>query len=239
MKKRFLLLPLLMAAISNFAIADDAAIKQSLGKMGINDAEIQPSPLPGTKTVITTSSGILYISDDGKYLIQGPLYNISGAAPINETNKLLLGKLNAFSKDMIVYKAPDQKYVVTVFTDITCGYCKKLHKEMKDYNALGITIRYLAFPRQGLNSDTEKEMKDIWCAKEPAKAFDAAMQGDSVPSATCDMNLAQQFNLGVQFGVQGTPAMVLEDGTLLPGYQGPKELKKFLDAHQKATTMDQ
>lgn len=78
---------------------------------------------------------------------------------------------------MIVYKAPQEKHVITVFTDITCGYCHKLHEQMADYNALGITVRYLAFPRQGLDSDAEKEMKAIWCAKDKNKAFDDVMAG--------------------------------------------------------------
>lgn len=76
------------------------------------------------------------------------MYDVSGAQPVNVTNQLLLGKLNALSNEMIVYKAPKEQHVITVFTDITCGYCHKLHEQMSDYNALGITVRYLAFPRQ-------------------------------------------------------------------------------------------
>ncbi|MDC9435736.1 thioredoxin fold domain-containing protein, partial [Clostridioides difficile] len=81
---------------------------------------------------------------------------MGGEHPVNVTNKLLMSQLNALEKEMIVYKAPDEKHVITVFTDITCGYCHKLHEEMKDYNALGITVRYLAFPRQGLESQAEQ-----------------------------------------------------------------------------------
>ena len=92
---------------------------------------------------------------------------------------------------MIVYKAPQEKHVITVFTDITCGYCHKLHEQMADYNALGITVRYLAFPRQGLESDAEKEMKAIWCAKDKNKAFDDVMAGKSVAPASCDVDIAR------------------------------------------------
>ncbi len=81
---------------------------------------------------------------------------------------------------MIVYKAPQEKHVITVFTDITCGYCHKLHEQMSDYNALGITVRYLAFPRQGLQSEAEQNMKAIWCAKDRNKALDDAMSGKGV-----------------------------------------------------------
>ncbi|NDJ56474.1 bifunctional protein-disulfide isomerase/oxidoreductase DsbC [Enterobacteriaceae bacterium 4M9] len=234
MKKSFLLFSLLAAAFSGFAHADDAAIKQTLGKLGLTNAEIQDAPVAGMKTVIS-NSGVLYLSQDGKYLVQGPVYDVSGSQPVNITNKLLMGKLNALEKEMIVYKAAQEKHVITVFTDITCGYCHKLHEEMSDYNALGITVRYLAFPRQGVNSQAEKDMKSIWCAKDRNKAFDAAIKGSPVTAASCDLDIKKHYALGVQFGIQGTPAVLLTDGTLIPGYQGPKDMKAFLDEHQRQT----
>ncbi|WP_213715335.1 bifunctional protein-disulfide isomerase/oxidoreductase DsbC [Cedecea lapagei] len=232
MKKGFWLLSLLAASVSGIAHADDAAIKQSLAKLGVQGAEIQAAPVAGMKTVLT-DSGVLYVTEDGKHVIQGPLYDVSGAQPVNVTNQLLIGKLNALEKEMIIYKAPKEQHVITVFTDITCGYCHKLHEEMSDYNALGITVRYLAFPRQGLQSQAESDMKSIWCAKDRNKAFDTAMKGGDVAPASCDINLANHYNLGVQFGVQGTPAIVLSNGSMIPGYQGPKEMKQMLDAHKQ------
>ncbi|MBL1917286.1 bifunctional protein-disulfide isomerase/oxidoreductase DsbC, partial [Klebsiella pneumoniae] len=121
-------------------------------------------------------------------------------------------------------------------TDITCGYCHKLHEQMSDYNALGITVRYLAFPRQGLQSQAEQDMKAIWCAKDRNKALDDAMNGKGVQPASCSIDIAKHYTLGVQMGVNGTPAMVLSNGMVLPGYQGPKELKAFLDEHKKQTS---
>lgn len=234
MKKTFLLFSLLVSALSGVAHADDAAIKQSLQKLGIDEADIRPAPVAGLKTVLT-DSGVLYVSEDGRHVLQGSLYDISKAQPVNVTNKLLMEKLNGLQDQMIVFKAPEEKHVITVFTDITCGYCHKLHEEMKDYNALGITVRYLAFPRQGLQSKAAREMKSIWCAKDRAKAFDNAMKGGKVEPASCDIDMAGQYHLGVQFGINGTPAIILNDGTLIPGYQGPKEMKKMLDAHQQMT----
>ena len=232
MKKKFLLLSLLVTAMSGVAHADSATIKQSLEKLGIDNADVQNAPISGLKTVLT-DSGVLYVTDDGKYVLQGTLYDISKEQPVNVTNQLLMGKLNSLEKDMIIYKAPKEQHVITVFTDITCGYCHKLHEEMKDYNDLGITVRYLAFPRQGMQSKAAGDMKAIWCAKDRKKEFDSAMTGGKVAPASCDINIADQYNLGLQFGVKGTPAVVLEDGTIIPGYQGPKEMKEMLDSHQK------
>ncbi|MGV3344479.1 bifunctional protein-disulfide isomerase/oxidoreductase DsbC [Enterobacteriaceae bacterium LUAb1] len=228
MKTCLLLISLLMAAIIGFAHADDTAIQQSLQKMGLKNTEIQPSPLPGLKTVLS-DSGVLYVSDDGKHFIQGPLYDVSGAHVVNVSNQLLIRKVDALKDDMIIYKAPKERYVITVFTDTTCGYCHKLHEQLNAYNAEGITVRYLAFPREGIHGKVEKEMKAIWCAADRNKAFDAAEKGNKPELADCNIDLTQQYKLGVLFGIQGTPAILLPNGMMIPGYQGPKEMKMLLD----------
>ena len=115
---------------------------------------------------------------------------------------------------MLVYKAKNQKHVITVFTDITCGYCRKLHSEMKELNDDGITVRYLAFPRQGVPSPMPDNMRSVWCAADPLKAMTDAQNGKSVPVAKCDADIAGQYHLGGVLGVNGTPAIVLENGTL-------------------------
>lgn len=230
MKKGLMLLSLLVASVTGAAHADDAAIQKALGSLGIKQADVQPSPVAGLKTVLT-EGGTLYVTEDGKHVLQGPLYDVSGGEPVNVTNQLLMTRLEALKDQMIVYKAPKEKHVITVFTDITCGYCHKLHEQMKEYNDLGITVRYLAFPRQGLESQAEKVMRSIWCTADRAKAFDAAMKGDAVSPATCKTDISQHYALGVQFGINGTPAIVLKNGMVVPGYQGPKEMAAMLDAH--------
>ncbi|PVZ83032.1 bifunctional protein-disulfide isomerase/oxidoreductase DsbC [Serratia sp. S1B] len=230
MKKSLLLLSLLTASVTGVAHADDAAIHKALSSLGIKQADVQSSPIAGVKTVLT-ESGALYVTEDGKYILQGPLYDVSGKEPVNVTNQLLMTQLTALEDQMIVFKAAKEKHVITVFTDITCGYCHKLHEQMKEYNDLGITVRYLAFPRQGLNSQAEKDMQSIWCTADKNKAFDAAIKGDPISPATCKIDIAKHYQLGVQFGIQGTPAIILQNGVMIPGYQGPKEMAAMLDAH--------
>lgn len=232
MKKHFVMMALLAGAFSGLVHADDSAIQQSLNKLGLQQAEIQPSPLPGFKTVMT-ESGVLYVTDDGRHMIQGPLYDVSGAQPVNVTNQLLNKKVDALAPQMIVYKAPKEQHVITVFTDITCGYCRKLHAQMADYNALGITVRYLAFPREGLHGQIESAMKSIWCSADRNKAFDEAMKGNTPAAASCDINLDQHYKLGILFGIQGTPAILTDSGMMIPGYQGPQELKQVLDGQKR------
>lgn len=235
MNKHFAMLALLAGTFSGLAQADDAAIQQSLKKIGIQQAEIQPAPVAGFKTVLT-ESGVLYVTDDGKHMVQGPLYDVSGAQPVNVTNKLLDKKVEALVPQMIIYKAPKEQHVVTIFTDITCGYCRKLHEQMADYNALGITVRYLAFPREGVQGQVETAMKAIWCSADRNKAFDEAMKGDSPKMSapdSCNIDIEQHYKLGILFGIQGTPAILTESGMMIPGYQGPKELKQVLDSQKR------
>lgn len=231
---------LIFVMTSHFALAGNKlappitvankTIVQTLGKMNIQVSDIEPSPLPGIKSVLT-DSGVFYVSEDGKYLFQGPLFDIGGKKLINVSNLTLNKQLDALIPQMIVYKAPKQRHVVTVFTDISCGYCQKLHKEIKRYNDKGITIRYLAYPRSGLNSEVAANMRSVWCAKDPAAAMNQAMENKAVKPANCPIDLGKHLTLGTQYGVQGTPALLLEDGTMLSGYQSAESLSNLLNKY--------
>lgn len=230
MKKGLLSFTMLAIVLSGAAHADESAIRQALARQGIKNADISASPIAGVSTVLI-NSGVIYMTDDGQYIIEGPMYDVSGKRAVNISNTVLLNKLDVLEPEMIIYKAPEERYVVTVFTDITCGYCRKLHEEIGDYNALGITVRYLAFPRQGIASQTARQLRSIWCAADRNKAFNDAIAGGDIPQASCNIDISKHYNFGVQLGINGTPAMILSDGMVLPGYRPPKELKALLDAH--------
>ncbi|CDL83663.1 bifunctional protein-disulfide isomerase/oxidoreductase DsbC [Xenorhabdus szentirmaii] len=231
MKKIALCLSLLLTAFASNTFADDSQINKSLSKIGLKAESITPSQISGLSAVLT-EHGIIYMSDDGKYLLQGALFDISGKALKNVSNQILVKKLDALKGSMIIYKAPKEKHIVTVFTDITCGYCRKLHENVQEYNDLGITVRYLAFPRHGLQHQSAKDMQSIWCSATPNKSLNLAFKGEKVsPIKECKIDIAKQYQLGLQFGVQGTPAIVLEDGTVLGGYLPPADLLTMLEKH--------
>ncbi|MBV1843486.1 bifunctional protein-disulfide isomerase/oxidoreductase DsbC [Photobacterium ganghwense] len=224
-----------MTAFAASAKPDEAAITSKLSGLGLVPVTISASPLPALNEVVT-ERGIVYVSDDGKYFLAGHLYQNDGAEPVNLTEqkmaKLNKDKLKGMEDEMIVYPAKNEKYVVTVFTDTTCGYCRKLHSEMQAYNDAGITIRYLAFPRGGERSRNFGEMSAIWGASDPAKAMNDAKNGTFNPNdgKKRDDLVRKHYELGVAMGVSGTPAMILEDGTMLPGYQPAPMLRKLLDS---------
>ncbi|MBD2812225.1 bifunctional protein-disulfide isomerase/oxidoreductase DsbC [Xenorhabdus sp. Vera] len=231
MNKIAFCLSLLLTAFATNAFADESAINKSLSKMGLKAESITPSQLSDISTILT-EHGIIYMSNDGKYLLQGPLYDISGNTPKNVSNQILVKKLDALKNQMIIYKAPKEKHVVTVFTDITCGYCRKLHENMQEYNDMGITVRYLAYPRHGLQHQSAKDMQSIWCSATPNKSLNAVFKGEKVsPIKECKIDIAKQYQLGLQFGVQGTPAIVLNDGSVIGGYLPSKDLLAMLEKH--------
>jgi thiol:disulfide interchange protein DsbC len=221
----------LVSVVSTSVDPIEDKITAEFKTIGLEVSEISESPITGLYEVIT-NRGVLYSTADGKYLVQGTLLDLKKKENLTE---LAMGKvrkagIKQFEDSMIVYPAKNEKYKVTIFTDITCGYCRKLHRELDDYLAAGITIQYLAFPRAGLQGKGYQDLKNIWCAADNAQALTDAKAGSDVASvADCDMPVKEQFELGKSLGITGTPAIILEDGSLIPGYQPAADLKNALD----------
>ncbi|WP_199609459.1 bifunctional protein-disulfide isomerase/oxidoreductase DsbC [Flocculibacter collagenilyticus] len=231
--KLFGLLSLVYAS-STFAVEveKDGAIKQQFLKLGLNVKAISPSPIKGLMQVVT-DRGIFYSSQNGKYLVHGKMFDLdNGVANLTEQAMagIRLDQIKETAGTTIDFKAKDEKYQITIFTDITCGYCRKLHNQMSAYNDLGISVRYLAFPRGGLNSPSFEDLESVWCADDKQKAMTDAKAGNSVQRAKCSSPVAAHYDLGAQFGVTGTPAIVLSDGNMIPGYQPPERLIEVLKA---------
>jgi len=189
------------------------------------------APFPGFREVVV-SGQVLYVSDDGRYVMQSQPYDIQAKALVNSEGLLayrrgLLDKAN--HGDRIVFAAPNAKHTISVFTDIECGYCRKLHQDIAELNRNGITVEYLAFPRMGLGSKDYTDMISVWCASDRKKALTDAKQGKAVAAKNCTNPVAMQYALGQQLGVNGTPAIFAADGTQLGGYLPPAQLRAALD----------
>ncbi|MBN6068051.1 bifunctional protein-disulfide isomerase/oxidoreductase DsbC [Aggregatibacter actinomycetemcomitans] len=226
MKKIITTLSLL--AISMSVTANDVALKSKLEKLGVKDIDIQTSPIKGLKTVVS-DQGIFYASEDGEYLLQGKIYKLTDKGISNVTNKVLLDKLNALKNEMIVYPAKNEKHVITVFMDITCHYCHLLHQQVKEYNDLGITVRYLAFPRAGMESQTAGQMEAIFTAKDPTFALNEAEKGNLPKELKTPNVVRRHYLLGAQFGVNGTPTIITSEGEVIGGYLKPADLLAALE----------
>lgn len=216
------LLTALLITASATAMASDAEIKSKLQALGAKNIEVKDSPVKGLKTAVT-DQGILYVSENGQYVLQGKMYELTNKGPVDVAGKLLADKVNALKNEMIIYPAKNEKYVVTVFMDITCHYCHILHQQVKEYNDLGITVRYLAFPRAGMN-ETARQMEAIWTSKDPVFALNEAEKGNLPKELKAPNIVKRHYDLGVQLGVQGTPSIVTSTGELIGGYLKPKDL---------------
>ena len=209
-------------------------IDKVLKKLNIKANDMYLSEVTGLVEVMT-ARGLYYFTEDGQHIIHGTVYDVTnGIKDITEQSlsKVRVKGVKQFEDSMIVFPAKDEKYKVTVFTDTSCGYCQKLHKEMQSYNDLGITVRYLAFPRSGTSGSTFKQLQSIWCAVDQQAAMTKAKNGDRTPqpqSKMCDMPLAEQYALGLKVGVSGTPAIILDNGTMIPGYKPPADLFAMLE----------
>lgn len=216
----------------------DQAIRKNLQSIqpDLPIEAIAESPMPGVYQIQLTGGRQLYASADGQFLLQGYLFQFKDGKAVNlteqEEGRGIAKVIDAIpASEMVVFGADKPKTHITVFTDTDCGYCQKLHSEVPELNRLGVEVRYVAFPRQGLNSPAAQELVSVWCAKDKQAAMNRAKNRQSVESAQCDNPVAKQYELGQMIGVNGTPAIVLANGKMIPGYQPAPQLAKLaLDA---------
>ncbi len=191
--------------------------------------------IPGYKRVAVENGPTLYVAADGSHFFDGTAYAIAPGGFVDIADQLLVEvRKQAFagreSADMIVFPAKGvTRAKINIFTDIDCGYCRKLHNEVDQLNAYGIEVRYLAYPRAGLESLSYQKIVTAWCATNPQDTLTRLKQGETLPMETCEPNpVAEHFTLGLELGVTGTPAVIMMDGTLVPGYQPASAFAEML-----------
>ncbi|HKE48718.1 MAG TPA: thioredoxin fold domain-containing protein [Rhodanobacteraceae bacterium] len=236
-------LPLAFAFVAVFAHAaekpEDAAARSAL-KGIVPDSKItaiEAAPLPGYRQVLLGSQ-IVYVSDDGQYMLSGTLYDVDAKRDLTASRLAVdhKKKVDAVPAAKRIVFAPDKpKYKITVFTDIDCGYCRKLHSQIAEYNKRGIEVDYLFFPRSGLNTPSFDKAVSVWCAKDRKSAFTEAKAGKTPAAAKCDNPVAEEYKLGAQVGVDGTPTIFAADGTKIGGYLSPNEMLAKLQTLGTAT----
>jgi thiol:disulfide interchange protein DsbC len=198
---------------------------------GAKVEDIVPSPVNGIFEV-RLGGDVGYVTADGRYLFSGDLFDIDSRTNLTEagrtdTRRKLLAKLD--EKDMIVFAPENAKHTITVFTDVECGYCRKLHSEIEQINKLGVRVRYMAYPRAGPGTQDWAKMESVWCSKDRKTAITEAKLGHDVKAPACATPVAKQYELGEQMGVRGTPAIFTASGDYIGGYLPPQRLLKELE----------
>jgi thiol:disulfide interchange protein DsbC len=214
--------------------AGDPRIALAARIPGARPEDLRATPVPGIFELVHEAD-VSYISADAKYVFAGDLYRIttSGDFPnLSESRRqeLRLAKLAAVPEsEMLIFGPADAKHTITVFTDVDCPWCRKLHSQIDDYNKLGIRVRYLFFPRTGPDTESWYKAEAVWCAKDRKQAFTRAKNDKPIEMKPCpDSPVARDYELGHQVGVTGTPGIVLENGELVPGYLGPKDMLAYI-----------
>ncbi len=192
----------------------------------VKPEELSPTPIPGVYE-LRRGTDIGYVSSDGRYYLSGELIDLDTSANLTESRLKEVRKtiLAAVPESEMIVFGPQSKYSIVVFTDVDCGYCRKLHNEIAQFNQLGIQVRYMSYPRAGPGSPSWKTAEDIWCASDRKEALTRAKRGEAVPSHTCRSNpVAKQFALGNTLGVHGTPGIFTKNGDYLSGYLPPQQM---------------
>ncbi len=204
--------------------------------------KVNETPMDGIKEVVVSGQfgqEIFYMSENGQYMLEGKLVDLKNRINLktqteNSMRKELMAD-HAENLQSIDFYPDAMKDHITVFTDIDCGYCRKLHEDMQGYNDLGIGVSYVFFPRAGLQSESFDKAVNVWCAADQQQAMTAAKSGQNIEPKMCKNPITSQFQLGIQAGVHkvGTPTVVFSDGSLVPGYLPPEAMKARIDSSKK------
>lgn len=209
------------------------AIEQRIQTLvpGVDEIAIAETPIPGLMEVRIRNE-IIYMSDDGRYLVQGRMVDLETQTDLTDTAKSGLRRERIAGLDraeFVSFGPEDAEFEILVFTDPDCGYCRRLHEQMDEYNQQGIRVHYLAFPRAGVGSDTHEKMVSVWCADDQQGAMDIAKAGRVPPKKSCENPVEEQYQMGQSMGVTGTPSMMTFAGDMIPGYVPPVQLRERLE----------
>jgi len=215
------------------AATPDAKVREALRAIAPDLAPeyVGAAPFSGFREVLLGGQ-VLYVSDDGRYLVQSQPFDLQERKPAASAGLMSYRQKLIASipeQDRIIFAPPNPKHTITVFTDIECGYCRRMHQQIADYNKLGIAVEYVAFPRMGPASKDFVDMESVWCASDRKRALSSAKAGQPVQKKQCTSPVASQFDIGQRVGVNGTPAVFAADGTQLGGYVAPQQLLEALE----------
>jgi len=226
---------LLTCFLTNPANAADVSeeAKQGIRAMFGETAEVQIKPYKDQLLEITVGPKTLFASLDGKYIFSGPVFDTDARINLVEQKdkQYRQRRLSQLAPDMYLSfpASTNEQHAVTVFTDIDCTFCRRLHTSMPAYNELGITINYVMMPRAGLNSTSYNKAASVFCSSNPTENMTLAMKGEFDQENSCEHTITSQFQLAMEFGINSTPTMILPDGEIKVGFLPPAALQEVLD----------
>ena len=235
----FLLLFCALMALPLMAADNESVNDTEIAKLELRLAAMFPegteykiarTPVPGL-FVVDFDDAFVYITADGQYAVKGDIINMLTNTNLTD-KKRAVGRLKSMAvitdKDVITYPVKNKKTSMTVFTDIDCSYCRKLHSDMQGYNDQGIEIRYVFYPRAGIGSNSHQKATSVWCADDQQKALDSIKSGRKIETRQCSTPIVKHVEVADKLGIRSTPTLMFEDGTVMPGYITPARLALIL-----------
>ncbi len=210
-------------------------------RLDVKPEEIQPSPIPGLYEV-RSGSDVGYVSVDGRFYVNGDIFDMKTRDNLTETARQH-GRIDLLAKvtdaDAIVFTPQGSvRHTLTVFTDIDCPYCRRMHQEIAELNRLGIRVRYLMFPRSGPDTDSWHKAEAVWCSADRRDALTRAKRGEVVKAPKCKSSIAEQYALGQEMGIRGTPAIITDKGEYVDHYMPAAQLSEYLSTPAVAVAAD-
>jgi thiol:disulfide interchange protein DsbC len=218
--------------------ADPRAALLKLLPAGTKLDDLRASPIPGVYE-FSQGADVSYLTADGKYFLDGNVYDMATRENLTEDRrtKARIAMISSVPESqMLIFSPKNPQYTITVFTDVDCQYCRKLHSQMAELNKLGVRVRYMFYPRSGPNTDSWRKAEAVWCSADRNEALTRAKAGGQLDtSKSCGPTpVAREYALGQSIGVRGTPAIVTEGGDYINGYLPPQELVEEIKELQAA-----
>lgn len=238
-KMTFALVALMSGALAQAETCNAEKIQERLP--GVETESVRTTPLNGV-CEIAIGPQIVYVSPDAKYLVRGDIIDIESNTNLTDKRRSTARArvLDGLTEsDMIVFAPKKVEHTITVFTDIDCGYCRKLHREMADFNNLGIKVQYLFFPRSGPNSASWDKAAQVWCSDDRNDALTRAKNGETLETEVCESApVTSHYEMGQMVGLRGTPAIITESGELISGYLPADAMLARLQSIQTTAQVD-
>jgi thiol:disulfide interchange protein DsbC len=236
-KRSVAVLAVLHLGFAAAAHAEESEVRSRIAASlpGVEVDGIRPTPIDGLYEV-TVGANVAYVSADGRYHFYGDLVDVSEGTSLTEARRseLRLAVLSGMGSDKSIVFGPESpRHTVTVFTDVNCGWCRRFHQQVPALTEKGIAVRYLFFPVIAEKSFADAEA--VWCADDRNDAMTRAKAGETIEAKTCETPIGEHFALGRQLGVRSTPTIIMEDGSVRPGFIEAGELEALLDGNTPST----
>jgi thiol:disulfide interchange protein DsbC len=222
-------------AMENAAYPGTYWLEHHLSAARVNPGSPMKTPVPGIREV-RVRDDYIYLSEDGRYAFTGRMIDLSDGTDLTRLSEAVYTRdqVRDFAPNHVILYAAlgNEKTRLTIFTDTSCGYCRKMHREVPTLRAQGISVQFIPYPRRGAEGRGHKELSQIWCAENPNQALEAYFEKNQLPQTSGDCTrsaaVTAGYELGNRIGISGTPLLILPDGERMKGYNTAADILEEL-----------